>query len=789
MSLFSYNPANQLANDALLVIFDQLDYQDLLRCEIVCRKWRIFLLSGRPWRRLFHRQTISSPQWRQVWRNFRVDEENLETVHYRELCRAIIKKVNEIDNNWRNGNYKIIEKQLDLESYKFPHVVIGKDWIANVDYGDWLLRSVKKILFCNRMNLVVQHCIVIPRGAFPVTNAEIVVLLDRKNIKILGINGRLISKVPELNEDERISWNLASCCLSRNQMAVISQTDGKEKLSLWDVSDPSQVIHLKSQWFSLDLRLYSSSIMRVDEQFIAISNYRDKCTTFYFFSKKTLDIHWQKTIKSVGGNMSHAVYDNGILVLYLVRIRQMEMYDVASGQCFRTIGISFQPDLKQKVVFNSKFMVVAETNVFWKSQLKIYDMEAIKNPKSTENDLLVRTVAVNFQNYRIAMDETLLICAYFHEIRLLDFGSFEYFQNAAKSVTLSLPWRSVWRSKGVDEEPLEPARHMEVYKEVLQYFHQLTINCQTASKTFPVNNVGLETFSIGDDFIGYRRHNPNIVTFDENMDESCQEINYKTVQISKNTYVSVMGKTILLMDKTTGQVINDERLERVPSGWHFNCNLLVCVHNIAEHGHLLSVWRIENSSNLNHIKDVAIEDYDGSLQVDDNFIAVETAVQERAGTKTYNFISMKTFQVERSLSSRAKYFAYDKGCLFLRNKNLVRILDVASGTFLRDMRMEPDHPDSIILFCCANSSYVAMLSCNNVYSKLNVYDLKCLKETDTVPSHLLLTTIDLECKVKKMLMNETRIVCLYDVPRSRDCKMYVVDLKPIERLKCPEYNE
>ena len=165
--------------------------------------------------------------------------------------------------------------------------------------------------------------------------------------------------------------------------------------------------------------------------------------------------------------------------------------------------------------------------------------------------------------------------------------------------------------------------------------------------------------------------------------------------------------------------------------------------------------------------------------MDDNFIAVETAVQERAGTKTYNFISMKTFQVERSLSSRAKYFAYDKGCLFLRNKNLVRILDVASGTFLRDMRMEPDHPDSIILFCCTNSSYVAMLSCNNVYSKLNVYDLKCLKETDTVPSHLLLTTIDLECQVKKMLMNETRIACL-----SKQ-EMFVVDLEPIDRLRCP----
>ena len=60
------------------------------------------------------------------------------------------------------------------------------------------------------------------------------VVWDNKNIKILDINGQLISHVPEFDDDERI----ALCCLSGDHMAVISQTGGKEKLSLWDVSDP-----------------------------------------------------------------------------------------------------------------------------------------------------------------------------------------------------------------------------------------------------------------------------------------------------------------------------------------------------------------------------------------------------------------------------------------------------------------------------------------------------------------------------------------------------------------------
>ena len=264
------------------------------------------------------------------------------------------------------------------------------------------------------------------------------------------------------------------------------------------------------------------------------------------------------------------------------------------------------------------------------------------------------------------------------------------------------------------------------------------------------------------------------------MDQSWQETSYKIVQISKTTHVSVMGKTIQLIDSSTGKVIKETKLERDADEWHFNCNLLVVVCKIAEHEHLLSVWRIENSSNVSHIKDVTIDDYDGSVQVDEMFIAIKTASHENVETKTYNFISMKTFQVERSLSSRANYFEYDKGYLFLLQKDLVRILDVSSGTFLRDIRVESHQLDSII--CCSNSNYVVIVSCSQFYSKLNVYDLKCLKETNAVPSHLLLTSIDLgwHTSIEKMVMNEHRIVCLGDQT------LHVVDLKPIDRLRCPE---
>ena len=105
----SYQP-HQFDGVVLLVIFDQLDYQDLLRCEAVCRQWRNVLLSGTPWRRLFHRKIISSEQWRDIVRILGVDVKKLETVHYRSLCRGIIHELKPNVRNWRNGKFKEIVK-------------------------------------------------------------------------------------------------------------------------------------------------------------------------------------------------------------------------------------------------------------------------------------------------------------------------------------------------------------------------------------------------------------------------------------------------------------------------------------------------------------------------------------------------------------------------------------------------------------------------------------------------------------------------------------------------------
>jgi hypothetical protein len=125
--------------------------------------------------------------------------------------------------------------------------------------------------------------------------------------------------------------------------------------------------------------------------------------------------------------------------------------------------------------------------------------------------------------------------------------------NAAKSVTLSLPWRSVWRSKGVDEEPLEPARHMEVYMKVLKYFQQLDMNCKTAVESYPVGDLILKKLTDDDDYL-------DICI--ENVNRRYHQFNFNTAHSSKTAHATVIGKTFQLIENATGRVIKEIALTR-----------------------------------------------------------------------------------------------------------------------------------------------------------------------------------------------------------------------------------
>ena len=190
-------------------------------------------------------------------------------------------------------------------------------------------------------------------------------------------------------------------------MAVLSRTKRQEKLSLWNVSDPLRVTRLKSQYIDLGIKSEFDSSIKMDDRFIFISAIRKETTKFYFFSKKTLELHWKKTVN--GCIRKRFVYDKGLLIIYVSKQNDkseeygaIQVNDVKSRSCFREMRITAYGmygfhRFNHKVGVNSKFMVVARAIQYCPPyKLYVYDLEAVKNTKSPKGELLVHTLTVKF---------------------------------------------------------------------------------------------------------------------------------------------------------------------------------------------------------------------------------------------------------------------------------------------------------------------------------------------------------------------------------------------------------
>jgi F-box-like len=124
MSGSSISQSNALGVDVLLMIFQQLDGEDLLNCEAVCCQWRDILLAGTPWRRLFHRNIAALPLWRKVQKKLKKNQLILQTEQYREVSKAIL----QVERNWRTAQFK--NSVYLVKDYSGVRITISDDYVA-----------------------------------------------------------------------------------------------------------------------------------------------------------------------------------------------------------------------------------------------------------------------------------------------------------------------------------------------------------------------------------------------------------------------------------------------------------------------------------------------------------------------------------------------------------------------------------------------------------------------------------------------------------------------------------
>jgi len=110
--------------------------------------------------------------------------DKLKTVHYTSLCKAIIKQLILIEENWRSGMFKEIVETTPAPRYGRKIVTAANDCVVSVMKPE-PLSNEQKLIFFDRRSQRTAVCTIIPSRWCVVTNVQIIVLWDRKTIEIV----------------------------------------------------------------------------------------------------------------------------------------------------------------------------------------------------------------------------------------------------------------------------------------------------------------------------------------------------------------------------------------------------------------------------------------------------------------------------------------------------------------------------------------------------------------------------------------------------------------------------
>jgi len=442
---------SNLNKDVLSEVFGHLDYEELVQCEAVCRRWREILQSGPIWKRWFQKQLALSPSWREIWKKMAIDANALEPTDYRAICRDTFRQVKELNNNWCTGQFVTRNTLLHLLPSDFAYSFhFYDDWIAvhttdfnqdsdsDTDYNSRMMTTYLQYFMKNSSHAT--ECITIPPDHdFRCTDESYLICsLDSK----INIFDRRIGKFTvQINSDDD-HLNIECATLYNGLLGILYRYNGRFLLSVWNVENPSRIALLKQ--FKFDVR-YRSSLsspvpvsIAIDEQFIVVKGYvyvpkgpvkthqgiwtkrrkepveKPPVVVAHFISTRTLEVKRSLTVDA-----EMAVYDKGLL--FVLINERVQIYDVSSGIFYRHLILhknasdwGFSREFQVSV--NSKYVAILyrakSRRNRWKTMLRVYKLEALKNIDADPNSLLLTPIENDSGPLSMMMDETrIVICS------------------------------------------------------------------------------------------------------------------------------------------------------------------------------------------------------------------------------------------------------------------------------------------------------------------------------------------------------------------------------------------
>ena len=429
MNVFLKNPPSSLGEDLLLLIFEYLDEGDLCKCEDVCQQWRTIFKAGTPWRRLLRRQVALCDMWRQAWLSMGLDEMKVPREHFRTICRAIVRYGREMDHNLRTGEFETTDHIIPFNppSHWYLRYRTEKDGFSFESNNHY--KNYRSINFVDKVTMkITSFRLQLEQDTEWVSLLRRDIFLLKTRIQFFNKNtGQLLH---QLTEDT--DWIIQGCVLSDKLLTVHSNNSETKssRLRFWQMENPFTLTYLKEIAFDNEL----PQRLDGDNKFLCIYQH---VQGFHDESRRLVQFVSTKTLKiktSLSCTAPRMKYEGGLFFTW-TEDQLFQILDVASGAFLWRTREPFNFGSFPILRTNSKYMVSIEhiytDNEPEKSEIKFFDLHAIRNANARADSLLLTSLKVQIRFADCFLDETQFMFfpqSQWCKIVVMDFGAYHRYK-------------------------------------------------------------------------------------------------------------------------------------------------------------------------------------------------------------------------------------------------------------------------------------------------------------------------------------------------------------------------
>ncbi|CAF0737649.1 unnamed protein product [Didymodactylos carnosus] len=398
-------------------ILSYLDDKSLTSTELVCREWFHVVSQGMIWKKLVERKVMSDTLWhclskrcgwsRYLFRQLLQNGEFQKTHEfYRQLYPRICKDIEQIETNWRTGNFVLQKIQCRSQNSKGVYCLqYDDDKIVSGLRDNTIKIWDRKTLECTKV--LTGH------------NGSVLCLQYDEKVIITGSSDSTI-RVWDIKTGELLNTLLHHCeaVLHLRFMDGTMITCSKDRsIAVWKMNSPSDI-----------------TIRRV------LVGHRAAVNVVDFDDKYIVSASGDRTIKVWCSTMCEFVrtllgHKRGIACLqYRDKIvvsgssdNTIRIWDIDCGECLRIL--EGHDELVRCLRFDSKRIVSGA----YDGKIKIWDLQQALDPRSPTSSLCIRTLTGHSGRvFRLQFDEFQIFSSS-HDDTILQFS----FLNLTSTDTLT----------------------------------------------------------------------------------------------------------------------------------------------------------------------------------------------------------------------------------------------------------------------------------------------------------------------------------------------------------------